>query len=96
MSDEPISRDDALGSFLRLADRIQEAHESRTRPAYAETCPCGGRVEVSNAVPAAERRRIHQHFAFHHRECTAQPLAPVLGSVEWIQPEGAETPEVPS
>lgn len=60
---------DHLGTFLRFADAVQANAESARRPAYAETCPCAGSVEVSRDVPAAERRRIREAFAYRHRDC---------------------------
>lgn len=72
MSDDgTINRDDALTSFLKFADDMREIHERYRRPAYQETCGCGGSVEVSKEVSPAERRRVWQHFVFRHRDCTA-------------------------
>ena len=65
-SDEPST----LDKFLRFADSVQAAHEKAERPAYSETCPCGGSVEVSRDVPAAERRRVHATFVGRHNDCT--------------------------
>ena len=63
---------DALGVFLSFADKLQAVHERAHRPAYAETCPCGGSIEVSRDVPAAERRRLHANFLGRHIRCTPQ------------------------
>lgn len=60
---------DHLGTFLRFADAVQANAENARRPAYAEVCPCGGSVETSRDVPAAERRRIREAFAYRHRDC---------------------------
>lgn len=60
---------DPLGAFLRFADAVQAAHERAHRPAYAETCACGGSVEVGRDVSRADLRRIHANFLGRHREC---------------------------
>lgn len=81
MTDDTISRDDALGSFLKFADDMRDIWQNYARPAWAETCSCGGSAEVSKDVPAAERRRIHQHFVHRHRACTVEPLALEIGQI---------------
>ena len=62
--------DDRLATFLRFADAVQANAERAHRPVYAETCPCGGTVEVGRDVTAAERRRIWQQFVGRHHACT--------------------------
>jgi hypothetical protein len=83
MSTTPEERADALGTFLKFADAVQAAHERAHRPAYAETCVCGGSVEVGRDVSRADLRRIHGNFLGRHRGCIEQvtELAPVLGQV---------------
>jgi hypothetical protein len=66
-------RNDDLAAFIRFADTVQATHERAHRPAYAETCPCGGTVEVSRDVSPVERRRIHANFLSRHIRCTAAP-----------------------
>jgi hypothetical protein len=63
------SEKDPLGAFLRFADTVQANAERAHRPVYAETCPCGGSVEVGRDATAAERRRIQATFYARHREC---------------------------
>jgi hypothetical protein len=60
---------DHLALFLRFADTVQAAWERAHRPVYAETCPCGGSVEVGRDASPAERRRIQAAFWGRHREC---------------------------
>lgn len=60
-----------LDKFLRFADAVQAAHAASQRPAYAETCPCGGSIEVGQGVPAAERRRARETFLGRHHRCTS-------------------------
>lgn len=71
MSEQSAENDapDPLGTFLRFADAVQANAERAHRPVYAETCPCGGSVEVGRDVTAAERRRIHASFLGRHRDC---------------------------
>lgn len=59
-----------LDKFLAFADAVQANAERAHRPAYVETCPCGGSVEVGQGVPAAERRRIRDTFLGRHLLCT--------------------------
>ena len=60
---------DHLGIFLKFADSIQVTYERAHRPAYAETCGCGGSVEVGRDVSRTDLRRIHANFLGRHREC---------------------------
>jgi hypothetical protein len=69
MSDTEI---DHLGLFLKFADTVQANAALLTRPVYAETCPCGGSVEVGRDAPAAERRRIWSTFIGRHQDCLAR------------------------
>jgi hypothetical protein len=71
MSDRETTEDGALGTFLRFADTVQANAERAHRPVYAETCPCGGSVEVGRDATAAERRRIQATFYSRHRDCAA-------------------------
>lgn len=64
---------DVLASFLKFADEVQANAHAATRPAYAQTCPCGGTIELSRDVPAAERRRLALNFHGMHHQCTAVP-----------------------
>jgi len=68
MSEHSVEKD-MLGTFLNFADAVQAAHERAHRPAYAETCICGGAVEVGRDVSRADLRRIHANFLGRHREC---------------------------
>jgi len=85
---ERVSNKEALASFFRFADQMQDIYRQRNRPAYEERCPCGGAVEVAIEVPPAERRKIREHFQWRHRECLRQPseLLPVLGQIGGEQP----------
>lgn len=67
---------DPLETFLRFADTVQANAERAHRPVYAETCSCGGTVEVGGDVAPAERRRIHATFAGRHRDCLTRPTPP--------------------
>lgn len=67
-ADEP-STNDALATFLRFADVVQEQSERAHRPAYTETCMCGGSVEVGRDVTRPDLRRIHANFLGRHRQC---------------------------
>lgn len=69
--DAPV---DHLGLFLQFADKVQAAHERAHRPAYAETCVCGGSVEVGRDASRADLRRIHANFLGRHRKCLAHDL----------------------
>lgn len=60
----------ALDRFLDFADAVRAAHELAIRPAYTETCPCGGSVEVGQDVSRADLRRIHADFLGRHINCT--------------------------
>jgi hypothetical protein len=70
MSEQPTERD-PLTTFLKFADAVQANAERAHRPAYAETCTCGGSVEVGRDVSRADLRRIHANFLGRHQECTA-------------------------
>jgi hypothetical protein len=73
---------DTLGTFLAFADAVQASAERAHRPAYAETCTCGGSVEVGRDVSRADLRRIHANFLGRHRDCgmaLTLDLAPVIG-----------------
>ena len=59
-----------LEQFLAYADKLDDLMGARVRPAYAETCPCGGSVEVGADVPARERARLTGAFHARHRQCT--------------------------
>lgn len=63
-------RQDVLGHFLAFADAVQAHAERAHRPAYAETCVCGGSVEVGRDVPRADLRRMYVNFLGRHRDCT--------------------------
>lgn len=67
---------DALTLFLNFADAVQAHADRAHRPAYTETCPCGGSIEVSRDVPAAERRRLHGNFLGRHIRCTDRSTPP--------------------
>lgn len=94
MSDREATKDDALGTFLWFADTVQANAERAHRPVYAETCPCGGSVEVGRDATAAERRRIQATFYGRHRDCAAfaargfslllpdSDLTPITGGVD--------------
>lgn len=71
MSENPSAETDLdhLGLFLQFADTVQAAWERAHRPVYAETCACGGSVEVGREATPAERRRIQAAFYGRHREC---------------------------
>lgn len=60
--------------ILDYLDALRDFAQASTRPVYAETCPCGGSVEVGREATAAERRRIVANFWGRHRECV--PSAP--------------------
>lgn len=81
MTDETIDRSEALAAFIRFADQMHDIREQYDRPAYAETCSCGARIEVNRVVTGAERRRLVVQWFTKHRGCTGTPLAPVLGQV---------------
>jgi hypothetical protein len=59
-----------LDAIIRFFDSVQAAAERATRPVYAETCCCGGSVEVGREATAAERRRIQANFLGRHMRCT--------------------------
>ena len=63
------AENDVLSTFIKFADAVQDGAERAHRPVYAETCPCGGSVEVGRDATAAERRRIQATFFGRHREC---------------------------
>ena len=73
---------DALDTFLRFADGLQEAHALARRPAYREACACGGSVEVGRDVPAVERRRIRETFTYRHSRCLTHPDTTTHDSAE--------------
>lgn len=62
-----------LDTFLRFADAVQANAERAHRSVYAETCPCGGSVEVGREATAAERRRIQSMFWGRHQHCRPAP-----------------------
>lgn len=62
----------ALDKFLAYADRLDDLMGARVRPAYAETCPCGGSVEVGADVPARERGRLTIAFYARHQHCAQE------------------------
>ncbi len=64
---------DHLGIFLKFADSIQATYERAHRPAYTETCVCGGSVEVGRDVSRADLRRIHANFLGRHLDCLPTP-----------------------
>ena len=72
-NDAPV---DHLGLFLRFADTVQAAWERAHRPVYAETCPCGGSVEISREASAPERRRIWSTFIGRHQDCLTRVTPP--------------------
>lgn len=63
-----------LETFLNFADKIQDAYERANRPAYAETCSCGGTIAIDRSVPPVERRRMWTHFQGRHRDCAVRPV----------------------
>lgn len=71
-----------LDKFIRFADTVQANSERAHRPAYAETCACGGSVEVAREVPAAERRRIRDTFVGLHQRCTDPSTRPAFSTPE--------------
>jgi hypothetical protein len=60
---------DYLDRLCKVIDATVEATEIRHRPAYAETCVCGGSVEVGHEVTRADLRRMHAHFVSRHMQC---------------------------
>lgn len=76
MSADDRDQPDHLAIFVEFADKIQAAHERGHRPVYAETCPCGGSVEVGRDAPAAERRRIWGTFVGRHQHCLPRVTSP--------------------
>lgn len=69
---------DHLADFIRFADAAQEQAARAHRPAYAETCGCGGSVEVGKDATRADLRRIHANFLARHARClhsTGEELA---------------------
>lgn len=69
---------DTLETFIRFADNVQANVERANRPAYCETCICGGSVEVGKDVSRADLRRIHANFLGRHRDCV-RPAARGFG-----------------
>ena len=69
MSENSAERD-PLTLFLDFADTVQANVERANRPAYAESCVCGGSVEVGKDVSRADLRRIHANFLGRHLDCT--------------------------
>ena len=67
---------DLLDRLIGYIDSLQDLANTREVPAYAETCPCGGSVEVAQGVPAAERRRVHVQFVGRHHACTKREASP--------------------
>lgn len=65
-----ITPTDALTSFLKFADDMREIYERYNRPAWAETCACGGSIEVSKEVPNPERARMWRQWQGRHGRCT--------------------------
>lgn len=70
VSEEPQNA--TLAAFLRFADAVQAHAEAAHRPAYTETCMCGGAVEVGRVVSRADLRRIHANFLGRHLACTRE------------------------
>jgi hypothetical protein len=64
------SNDERLDSIIGFFDAVQQAAALAVRPVYAETCCCGGSVEVGREASAAERRRIQANFLGRHLRCT--------------------------
>lgn len=73
MSDHTAEQCDLLRTFLKFADEVQANAHAAARPAYAQTCPCGGTIELSRDVPAADRRRLANNFHGLHQQCTRVP-----------------------
>lgn len=67
-----INEQRALDRFLDFADAVRDAHNLAIRPAYTETCPCGGSVEVGRDVSRADLRTIHADFLGRHIHCTKE------------------------
>ena len=83
-------KDDPLGGLLDYFDQVVAMTERADRPVYAESCSCGASIEIRNAVPASERRRMHGSFLARHGRC----MAPwrVLDAVAAPTDDGEETP----
>lgn len=67
---DPAERDN-LGAFLKFADDLKEIRDHYERPVWAQTCRCGGSIEVGKGCPPAERRRAMANFHGMHRACAA-------------------------
>lgn len=68
--EDPITRRDALDSFLKFADDMRDIREHYERPSIEITCPCGGSLVVGRDVPAPERKRHALNFRGAHYPCT--------------------------
>ncbi|WP_109507323.1 hypothetical protein [Nocardioides speluncae] len=59
---------------LDYLEKVINAAAVQVRPAYAETCSCGGTVEISREIPATERRRMYREFYGRHLRCTTREV----------------------
>ena len=70
MADETVQDGRSLlEKFLDYADTLEALMGARVRPAYAETCRCGGQVEIGADVPSRERARLTAAFHARHAAC---------------------------
>lgn len=72
---------DNLGAFLKFADDMKEIRDHYERPVWAQTCRCGGSVEVGKGCSPAERRRIVANFYGMHVRCQAVSAEDTSGGV---------------
>lgn len=63
------NEDTTLDKFLKFADSVQVNADRARRPIYAETCSCGGSIEIGIELSAAERKRNRESFVNRHFNC---------------------------
>lgn len=59
-------------SLVPLLHRLLDTVNTKTAiPAIAESCSCGATVTISEAMPEADRKRIHNAWLRRHKPCSA-------------------------
>lgn len=59
-------------SIIPLLHRLLDTVEKKTAiPVVQQECPCGGALSISEALPEADRKRIHNAWVRQHKPCVA-------------------------
>lgn len=57
-------------ALVPLLHRLLDTVETKTAiPAIAENCSCGASLSISESVPEADRKRMHNAFLRSHKPC---------------------------